>query len=136
MPPTITSVIRIQRRPTAISRWVDSAGLSYLHLADTNAWGGAPDLDKMIALVHPHYRGPLIVGAGVTPERASEIVESGSADAVAFGRLFITNPDLVARIRQNGPYNPVRDIGIYGGTDVGYTDYLSLENVEAASRTA
>jgi N-ethylmaleimide reductase len=119
-----------------LARWVDGAGLAYLHLADTNAWGGAPDLDKMIALVHPHYRGPLIVGAGITPEHAREIVESGSADGVAFGRLFIANPDLVRRIRLNGPYNPVRDIGIYGGTDVGYTDYLPLQNVGTASRAA
>ena len=65
--------------------WLDSAGLAYLHLADTNAWAGAPDLDRMLPLVRKRYRGPLIINnGGITPEHAKEIVGRGCADAVAF----------------------------------------------------
>nr|WP_239629659.1 hypothetical protein [Bradyrhizobium sp. I71] len=64
------------------------------------------------------------------------MVSSGEADAVAFGRLFLANPDLPARIRVGGPYNSPKPFGIYGGSDSGYLDYPTLETVsrEAAAR--
>jgi N-ethylmaleimide reductase len=106
-----------------LAEWLQTAGLSYLHLADTNAWTGAPDYPKMLPVFRKHYRGPLIVNGGITPERAVQIVNSGEADAVAFGRLFLANPDLPARIRACGPYNSLQPFGIYGGSDSGYLDY-------------
>lgn len=111
-----------------LASWLQSARLAYVHLADTNAWTGAPDYEKMIPLFREHYRGPLIVNAGITPERAAAIVDSGQADAVAFGRLFLANPDLPARIRAGGPYNQPQPFGIYGGSDAGYLDYSSLDS--------
>jgi N-ethylmaleimide reductase len=110
-----------------LAPWLQTAGLAYLHLADTNAWTGAPDYERMLAIFREHYRRPLIVNAGITPERATDIVNSGEADAVAFGRLFLANPDLPARIRAGGPYNSPQPIGIYGGSDMGYLDYPSLD---------
>jgi NADPH2 dehydrogenase/N-ethylmaleimide reductase len=112
-----------------LAHWLQAAGLAYLHLADTNAWTGAPDYEKMLSIFRGHYRGPLIVNAGITPEHANQIVSSGEADAVAFGRLFLANPDLPARIRAGGPYNPPKSFGIYGGSDSGYLDYPSLEPI-------
>ncbi|SDH73006.1 alkene reductase [Bradyrhizobium ottawaense] len=112
-----------------LAHWLQTTGLAYLHLADTNAWTGAPDYERMLPIFGEHYRGPLIVNAGITPERADEIVVSGEADAVAFGRLFLANPDLPARIQAGGPYNSPWHFGIYGGSDTGYLDYPSLETV-------
>lgn len=112
-----------------LARWLDTAGLAYLHLADTNAWTGATDYEKMLPIFRERYRGPLIVNAGITPERAADIVNAGEADAVAFGRLFLANPDLPARIKAGGPYNSPQSIGIYGGSNAGYLDYPSLEPV-------
>jgi N-ethylmaleimide reductase len=66
------------------------------------------------------------VNAGITPKRAAEIVASGEADAVAFGRLFLANPDLPARIQTGGPYNDLRHVGCMGGSDVRYLDYPTL----------
>lgn len=111
-----------------LAHWLQTAGLAYLHLADTNAWTGAPDYERMLPIFRGHYRGPLIVNAGITPEHAVEIVNSGKADAVAFGRLFLANPDLPARIRAGGPYSSPQPFGIYGGSDSGYLDYPSLES--------
>jgi NADPH2 dehydrogenase/N-ethylmaleimide reductase len=106
-----------------------AADLAYVHLADTNAWTGAPDYERMLPIVRKHYRGPLIVNVGITLERAADIVNAGEADAVAFGRLFLANPDLPARIRAGGPYNSPKPFGTYGGSDAGYLDYPSLEPV-------
>jgi len=111
-----------------LAEWLRTAGLAYLHLADTNAWTGAPDYGRMLPIFRDIYRGTLIVNAGITPERAVEIVKSGEADAVAFGRLFLANPDLPARIRAGGPYNPPQPFGFYGGSDLGYLDYPSLNS--------
>lgn len=110
-----------------LAHWLQTAGLAYLHLADTNAWTGAPDYELMLSIIRGRYRGSLIVNAGITPERAADIVGSGEADAVAFGRLFLANPDLPARIRTGGPYNAPQRIGVYGGSNSGYLDYPSLE---------
>ncbi len=112
-----------------LAHWLETAGLAYLHLADTNAWTGAPDYERMLPIFRGHHCGPLIVNAGITPEHAVEIVNSGKADAVAFGRLFLANPDLPARIRAGGPYSSPQAFGIYGGSDSGYLDYPSLESV-------
>ncbi|NEU95467.1 alkene reductase [Bradyrhizobium uaiense] len=110
-----------------LANWLGTAGLAYLHLADTNAWTGAPDYERMLSIFREHYRGPLIVNAGITPEHAARIVDSGEADAVAFGRLFLANPDLPARIRVGGPYNSPQPFGVYGGSDSGYLDYPTLD---------
>lgn len=109
-----------------LALWLQSSGLAYVHLADTNAWTGAPDYEKMLPLFRQHYRGPLIVNAGITPERAAQIVDTGHAEAVAFGRLFLANADLPARVRAGGPYNQPQPFGIYGGSDAGYLDYPIL----------
>jgi len=110
----------------AVARLLDGYGLAYLHLADTNAWAGSPDMPKLLAAVRPNFRGPLIGNGAITPEAAGELVGSGALDAVAFGRPFISNPDLAIRIRHGGPYNEARDIGWYGGGAEGYVDYPAL----------
>jgi 2,4-dienoyl-CoA reductase-like NADH-dependent reductase (Old Yellow Enzyme family) len=60
------------------------------------------------------------------------LVKAGDADAVAFGRMFIANPDLPLRIGHNGPYTELRNIGLYGGDRTGYVDYPFLERAIAA----
>jgi N-ethylmaleimide reductase len=91
-----------------LALWLQNAGLAYLHLADTNAWTGAPDYERMLPVFREHYRGPLTVNAGITPGRAANIVESGEADAVAFGRLFL--PIRTSR-REFGPAVPTTHRG-------------------------
>lgn len=119
-----------------LAQWLDRVGLAYLHIADTNAWSGSPDYDRLIPLIRAHYRGPLIVNGGITPEKAAEIVGQGDVDAVAFGRLFLANPDLAKRIRQGGPYNSPRSVGPYGGGDTGYLDYPTLDGAPGTASAA
>ena len=57
---------------------------------------------------------------------ALAVVESGQADAVAFGKPFISNPDLVRRLRENAELAPFNQKTFYGGGAEGYTDYPSL----------
>ena len=72
------------------------------------------------------FDGAFIANGDFTPEEAAEWVASGKADAIAFGRLFIANPDLPARIAAGGPYATPDRASFYGGSRVGYTDYPTL----------
>jgi len=76
------------------------------------------------ALFRSAFAGPLLSAAAYTPESAAEAVGKKHADAIAFGRLFIANPDLVERIRENKPLNPADRSTFYGGGAHGYTDYM------------
>ena len=77
-------------------------------------------------------KGAWMVNNGYDRESAIAAVESGKADMVAFGRLFIANPDLVGRLEQDLPLNtPNRDT-FYGGGAEGYTDYSTAEQSVSA----
>jgi N-ethylmaleimide reductase len=68
----------------------------------------------------------MIVANGYTRATATQVLAEGVADAVAFGRLFIANPDLPHRFRLNAALNPLDEATLYGGTEKGYTDYPAL----------
>jgi 2,4-dienoyl-CoA reductase-like NADH-dependent reductase (Old Yellow Enzyme family) len=69
----------------------------------------------------------IVANAGITTEAAAELVSSGKVDAIAFGRMFIANPDLPERVRRNRPKNELRYVGLYGDDGTGNTDYPALE---------
>jgi N-ethylmaleimide reductase len=70
--------------------------------------------------------GVWIVNNGYTRSMAIDAVADGSADMVAFGKLFIGNPDLVKRLRIDGPLSAFAADTLYGGGAVGYIDYPPL----------
>jgi N-ethylmaleimide reductase len=70
-----------------------------------------------------HEAGIWIVNNGYTRRMAMATVAGGAADMVAFGRAFISNPDLVDRLRSDAPLAPVDARTLYGGDAAGYTDY-------------
>ncbi|WP_336777068.1 alkene reductase [Pantoea sp. USHLN256] len=101
-------------------------GLAYLHLSEPDWAGGQPYSDTFREKVRALFPG-VIVGAGAyTVEKADDLIARGLIDAVAFGRDFIANPDLVARLQQDAPLNPQRPESFYGGGAEGYTDYPTL----------
>jgi len=76
------------------------------------------------------FGGVLIANEGYTRETAMQVLASGEADAVAFGKDYIANPDLPRRLQLNLPLNPYHSETFYGAgqqnLSVGYTDYPSL----------
>lgn len=77
-------------------------------------------------MLKQEFGGVYIANEGFTPESAREVVSSGKADAVAFGKPAIANPDLVERLRINAPWNPPEPETFYGDGPKGYTDYPFL----------
>jgi 2,4-dienoyl-CoA reductase-like NADH-dependent reductase (Old Yellow Enzyme family) len=73
------------------------------------------------------FGGVFIANETFTAESAREAITSGTAEAVAFGKSAIANPDLVRRIRENAPLNPPDNATFYGSGEKGYIDYPSLQ---------
>jgi N-ethylmaleimide reductase len=69
------------------------------------------------------FHGTIIAAGGFDRASAEAIVRNGDADFVAFGRYFISNPDLPARLRDGMPLTPYDRATFYGGDARGYTDY-------------
>lgn len=69
----------------------------------------------------------MIANEQFTQESAEQVIARGDADAVAFGKAFIANPDLVERFRQNAPLNPPDMATFYQGGNQGYIDYPALD---------
>ena len=111
--------------------------LAFLHLIEGQT-GGARDLTAKgvkpfdYAALRAIYGGPWMVNNGYTRAMALEAVASGAADLVAFGKAFIGNPDLVRRLREDAPLQPLVQATLYGGGAAGYTDYPTLDATAAA----
>lgn len=82
--------------------------------------------------LRPIYRGKLIAAGGFEPATAEAAVAAGTVDAVAFGRHFVSNPDLVRRIKEKLPLTPYDRNTFYTFDAVGYTDYPTYEDALAA----
>ncbi len=101
--------------------------IAYLHVADTEVMGGAePKMEQILSFTRARFDGVVMLNGAYTPERARQALAHGDGDCVAFGRLYLANPDLPERIRQNGPYNAPNPATFYGGGAEGYTDYPTL----------
>ena len=111
-------------------------GLAYLHVVRPNDQTGAKSAGDVVAKMRAAFDGPFIVNGSFSPEEAAEWIGSGKADAVAFGRLFIANPDLPERIAQGGPYAEADPSTFYGGGAEGYTDYPTLDRTRDSMNAA
>ncbi|MGW0948214.1 oxidoreductase, partial [Streptomyces sp. NPDC002623] len=98
-------------------------GLAYVHLME------GPDRELTHRL-RKQWQGTFILNPFTHPNPtgpdALSLVEDGIADAVAFGALFLANPDLPVRLQQGGPFNTPDPATFYGGDERGYTDYPAL----------
>jgi N-ethylmaleimide reductase len=108
-------------------------GLAYLHLIEPRASGAGQrevdhkDVPSAAELFRPLWKGPLITAGNFTADSAETCVAAGHADAIAFGRYFISNPDLPERIRRGVAFTPYNRKTFYGGGAIGYTDYPTLD---------
>lgn len=98
-------------------------GLAYLHLVEPAAT--APSA-RIAPTAREAFAAPLIVCGGYDLASAQAVLAEGRADLVAFGAGFIANPDLVARLRVNAPWNEPDPTTFYSGGAAGYIDYPVL----------
>ncbi|MBH0017237.1 alkene reductase [Pseudoalteromonas sp. NZS71_1] len=102
---------------------LEQAGIAYLSIAEAD-WENAPDLpQEFYKAVRAEFSGRIIYAGKYTVEKAVRILGEGYGDLFAFGRPFIANPDLPERIANNWTFNEADAATMYGGTEVGYSDY-------------
>ncbi|WP_369933456.1 alkene reductase [Xanthomonas tesorieronis] len=106
---------------------LDPLGLAFLHVIEGATGGPRDNIAFDYAALRAKFRGPWLVNNGYDKALAEQVVGSGAADAVAFGRPFIANPDLVERLRRDAPLNPLDADTLYGGGAKGYIDYPTLD---------
>ena len=114
---------------THLVKALDRLGLAYLHLIEPRSSGAGraevnwQNVPSAMVLFRPLWRGVLMTAGGFTGETAEAAIAQGHADAIAFGRIFISNPDLPRRLQHGFPLTPYNRATFYGGEEVGYTDY-------------
>lgn len=101
--------------------------LAYLHVIEGETGGERNPRPFDYAAMRAPFKGRWMVNNGYNGEMAATAVSSGRADLVAFGRLFIANPDLPRRLREGAPLNAPDQATFYGGDAHGYTDYPALD---------
>ena len=108
---------------------LNTLGLAYLHFIEPRSSGAGraevnhQNVPSAMVLFRPIWDGVLISAGGFTGEAADAAIAAGHADAIAFGRIFISNPDLPRRLRHGFPLTPYNRATFYGGEETGYTDY-------------
>ncbi len=108
---------------------LDALGIAFLELREPGPEGtfGRTDVPKQSPAIRQAFRGPLVLNSDYTVALAEEALASGLADAIAFGRPFIGNPDLVERIRTGAEWAADNPQTWYSPGPEGYTDYPALQ---------
>jgi N-ethylmaleimide reductase len=118
-----------------VVRELDHRQVGFLTVLEPNE----QDLEKGVAIEHvaktfrPMTSRPLIANTGFDKAKGMEVLRNGDADAISYGKLYIANPDLVARFKTDAPLNKPDLTTFYGGGSKGYTDFLPIHAKDEAA---
>lgn len=102
---------------------LNDIGLAYIHIVDHSAMG-APEVSPALkATIRATFKGRYILSGGYDLKRANEDLNAGRGDLVAFGRPYISNPDLVEKLKNNSALTDPDFSTFYTPGEKGYTDY-------------
>ena len=118
-----------------VAETLSGKGLAYLHVVEGDL-SGKPIASFEYGKIKTLFGGHYIANNGYDKTRGQAAIAEGNADAVAFGKSFIANPDLPTRFLLDAPLTPVDQATLYGGDEKGYTDYPILAGVSKSSSVA
>lgn len=108
------------------SKELQARNIAYMHLSEAD-WDDAPEIPEEFRIsLREVFQNTIIVAGRYTPERAEKVLEKGYADLIAFGRPFVSNPDLVERYKKGQELAELDGATLFGGNEKGYTDYPSI----------
>lgn len=110
----------------ALVQELSTLGLMYLHVLDHSAMGAPAVPAELKVALRAAFQGPYILAGGFDTASAEQALVDGQADLIAFGRPFISNPDLVARMQAGAPLTAPDFGSFYTPGAQGYTDYPAL----------
>jgi N-ethylmaleimide reductase len=106
--------------------------LVYLHVVEGATGGPRDNAPFDYASLRKRFAGAYVANNGYDFELGTKVLDAGAADLIAFGKPFISNPDLVERLKTGAPLNEWDKATFYGGGARGYTDYPTLPSKQAA----
>jgi N-ethylmaleimide reductase len=117
---------------TAAAEALSDLGIGFLELREPGADGtfGRTDVPKVSPEIRKIFAGPLVLNSDYDRTKAEADLASGVADAISFGRPFISNPDLPARLQANAAMNEDKPMNWYSPGPEGYCDFPMLEQSE------
>jgi N-ethylmaleimide reductase len=112
----------------AVAQALESIGLAFVEMRELRPDGtrGASDVPRQSPIVRRYFSGPLVLNSDYDGARAQEDLASGLAQAISFGRPFISNPDLPDRLSVGAPLNALSEGTLYTQGAEGYVDYPVL----------
>jgi N-ethylmaleimide reductase len=108
---------------TQLARELSRIGIVYLHIVDHSSMGAPPVKPEIKAALRETFRGTLLLAGGYDRARAEADLEAKRGDLFVFGRPFLSNPNLVAKLRDNRPLTPPDMSTAFTPGDKGYLDY-------------
>ncbi|HHP7232637.1 MAG TPA: alkene reductase, partial [Xenococcaceae cyanobacterium] len=113
-----------------VAQELDRLGIGYLHVIEPRIRGNVTIEDDGLGLgakfFRPLFQGAIITAGGYNRDMGEAILQSNDADFVAYGRLFLANPDLPKRFALNAALNKYDRNTFYSSGEQGYTDYPRL----------
>ena len=116
----------VQAQYLALAKSLSALGLLYLHLVDHEAMGAPPVPADFKLKLRAGFDGLFVLSGGFDHASAEKALLDKRGDLIAFGRAFLANPDLVARMRKDAPLNAPDMATFYVPGAKGYTDYPAL----------
>jgi N-ethylmaleimide reductase len=109
-----------------LAQKLNTLSLAYIHLVDHSSMGAPAVPDSMKATFRSVFKGKLILSGGYDAAQAESDLAAGKADLIAVGKIFLANPDLVARWKAGAVLNTLDMNTFYTADAKGYTDYPTL----------
>ncbi|MBQ0772008.1 alkene reductase [Parasphingorhabdus sp.] len=121
---------------TTAAKLLDKIGIAFLELREPPAHGtyGNTDVPPVSPDIRPVFKGPLVLNSDYFYDNATAALAENKADAISFGRTFMTNPDLPERFRTGAELNPIDFTPTwYSQGPEGYTDYPTIGQTETVT---
>jgi N-ethylmaleimide reductase len=113
----------VDEQYVALVKELSAIGLLYVHELDHSAMGAPAIPAATKAALREAFKGPFILAGGFDRASGEKTLQAGQSDLVAFGRPFISNPDLVERLKKDAPLTAPDVSTFYTPGAKGYTDY-------------
>ena len=121
----------VEEQYEMLAKELGKLNLAYIHIVDHSAMG-APEVPKSVKdKIREAFGGTFIISGGYDKESAETDLQNGLGHLVAFGRPFISNPDLVTRMKENAELAQPDQDTFYTPGEKGYTGYPTLQEAEA-----
>ncbi|MDH2435530.1 alkene reductase [Pokkaliibacter sp. MBI-7] len=130
-PANAISISNPQEQYDYVADELNKLGIVYLHVVEGATAGPRDNVPFDYDSLRQRFKNTYMGNNGYNTELASAQLAKGKADLFALGRPFISNPDLVERLKLNAPLNELDATTLYGGSAKGYTDYPMLSDTHS-----